>query len=494
MMQKIIDSGKTYMRHHRIALLSTISSLLLLLSLVPSAMADYIYLKPGESRTISVQGSIETVFVSNPAVADYKVLNGNRIIVYGKTLGLSEVTIYDRESKVLSKVTIEIDPVISDLGARIKNAFPNTNVQIKRLTMPTTGGSNATYLLSGTVPDEETADIIYGLVGQAISSNSGGGDEKNKGAFDFSTNENGVGATITKTTYPNVIKRFTFPSPKANQVSVQLTVIEVDKQFSDILGVEWNQIYKDINGINSEFGTNGTFKLLDFKGFDSIQLGNTIKALKDDDIAKILAQPTLTVLSGESAQFLVGGEVPITIRDSTNNSVSTSYKQHGIILNVGAKVQNDDKIRLYVASELSSTIAGSVSEYDVPAFTTRKSSSMIELANGQSFVIAGLLKEEDREKLSKIPYIGDIPILGALARSTSTNRHKTELIIFVTVNLVQPVDSVAEIEVPTFKKTSSTELFFNVGVNKEAREDRLMGDSQLNSKAVSFLDRGGFAK
>jgi pilus assembly protein CpaC len=125
-----------------------------------------------------------------------------------------------------------------------------------------------------------------------------------------------------------------------------------------------------------------------------------INAVKNDSIARVLAQPNLTVLSGESASFLVGGEIPIMVKDQ--DSVTVQYKEYGIRLNITAKVEKRQKIRLFVSNELSS-VTGSYAynDYQIPTMRTRRSSSTIELADGDSFVIGGLLSEADRSRSPK---------------------------------------------------------------------------------------------
>ncbi|RWT88470.1 Pullulanase secretion envelope pulD [Raoultella ornithinolytica] len=203
----------------------------------------------------------------------------------------------------------------------------------------------------------------------------------------------------------------------------------------------------------------------------------------------MLAQPNLTVLSGESASFLVGGEIPIMVKDQ--DSVTVQYKEYGIRLNITAKVEKRQKIRLFVSNELSS-VTGSYAynDYQIPTMRTRRSSSTIELADGDSFVIGGLLSEADKESLTKVPFIGDIPVLGALARSSMTERSKSELVVFATVNLVKPQSEAAarNMSLPSFRRSSVEKLFFNVGVDQKMREER------LNSDAGRFLEQGGFAR
>ena len=337
------------------------------------------------------------------------------------------------------------------------------------------------------MPDEETRDGVYQLVGSLVGSGDGGG--KSNGSNASSENTRFAIAKV----YNNVINRLQVPS--SNQVNVKLTVVEVSKEFTDNLGIEWSSLTLDsiINGGgNGGMTTNspGVFNLLGFRrGFDVGNISTLINAVKNDSIARVLAQPNLTVLSGESASFLVGGEIPIMVKDQ--DSVTVQYKEYGIRLNITAKVEKRQKIRLFVSNELSS-VTGSYAynDYQIPTMRTRRSSSTIELADGDSFVIGGLLSEADKESLTKVPFIGDIPVLGALARSSMTERSKSELVVFATVNLVKPQSEAAarNMSLPSFRRSSVEKLFFNVGVDQKMREER------LNSDAGRFLEQGGFAR
>ncbi|EOH3640162.1 tight adherence secretin RcpA, partial [Salmonella enterica subsp. enterica serovar Braenderup] len=171
--------------------------------------------------------------------------------------------------------------------------------------------------------------------------------------------------------YDNIINRLQLPS--SNQVNVKLTVVEVAKGFTDSLGIDWSSLtLNSIVGGGSAINPSGTFSLLGFKGgFDAKNISTVIQAINNDSLARVLAQPNLTVMSGESASFLVGGEVPIMVRD--NDSVTVSYKEYGIRLNVAAKVEKKQRIKLFVSNELSS-VTGSYAfnEFQVPTLRTRK--------------------------------------------------------------------------------------------------------------------------
>ena len=197
-----------------------------------------------------------------------------------------------------------------------------------------------------------------------------------------------------------------------------------------------------------------------------------IDALKQDGLVKILAEPTLVSLSGQTATFLAGGEFPIPVPQGLG-TVAIEYKSFGVGLSFTPTVLSENKIGIKVESEVSEldfSIAAQFQGYVVPGLTTRKASTVIELADGQSFAIAGLLSESVRDVLDKFPLLGDIPILGALFRSRQFQKHETELIIIATPHLVKPLDMEKQ-TLPTdyYKEPDDTE-FYILGF-MEGRED-----------------------
>ncbi len=181
-----------------------------------------------------------------------------------------------------------------------------------------------------------------------------------------------------------------------------------------------------------------------------VTLTSFIDALREDGLVKILAKPTLVTLSGQEASFLAGGEFPIPV-PQREDTITIEFRTFGVGLSFTPTVLSDRQISLRVApevSELDFANAVSFSGFVVPALTTRRVSTVVELADGQSFAIAGLLDESVRESISRFPVLGDIPILGALFRSVSFQKSETELVIIVTPHLVKPVD-VAQQPLPT---------------------------------------------
>lgn len=449
-----------------------------------SASAAVFYLKPGQSKTIKSNEAIGTVFVSDPEIADYRVVGDSTVVLYAKKRGYSELTIYGLNEQILMMHSFEVDPIVPDLHYRIKKEFPDSNIRVSSIVGSGIDGGKTSYLLSGTAPDDVTRDRIYTLVGSAV-----GVDPIDETVEYQYSGGSGDIRFMRNRKFHNIVDRIQIT--KNNQVNVKLTLVEVSKEFTDSLGIEWqNLTLKSMVGGGVDLSSIGTFNLLGLKhGFDINNIATVIRAVQNDKLAKILAEPNLTVLSGETASFLVGGEIPIVSRGAQDDSPSITYKEYGIKLNVGAKISNDT-IRLIIDNEFSS-VSGkySFSDYDIPTLNTRRVKSTIELKDGDSFIISGLISEQDVESLVKIPFIGDIPILGALARSTSTSRSKTELVVFATVNLVNPPDSFQDAYIPSFERTDFRNLFFNYKNNHDKQGSR---EFPFTNESTEFLGRVGF--
>jgi len=214
-----------------------------------------------------------------------------------------------------------------------------------------------------------------------------------------------------------------------------------------------------------------------------------IDALKESGLTKILAEPTLITTSGREANFLAGGEYPIPVPQSGTGggtTITIDYKTFGVGLNFTPTVLSNEKISMAVSpevSELDFTNAVAISGYVVPALTTRRVSTVIELADGQSFAIAGLLKEDVREVVSKFPVLGDIPILGALFRSTSFQKNETELVVIVTPHLVKPLD-MAKQTLPTDQYVEPNDFEFYLLGSLEGRGEPESGSAKRSSLPV----------
>lgn len=410
------------------------------------ANAKSTYLSSGESYTIETLEEIDTVFVSAAAVADYELVGKNSIIVYAKKEGTAEFILFDHNHQPIIKRTVLVNDIINGANKRVVAEYPNSHIEIDKI-----GDS---YILTGEVESEEEKDTIATLVGEAIGSKK---ETPGKGQY-FNTPY-----------YSNIINKIKLT--QSNQVNVKLTIAEVTKDFSENVGIDWSNVGDAV----------GSFQ---FIRFNAKGISTLVHAINDDSIARILAEPNLSVLSGESASFLVGGEIPIV--STTENSRTISYKEFGIKLNIGAKVNEKKRIRIHINEEVSSigkifNIEGGAS---LPSLRTRKAETTLELGDGESFILGGLISNRERESLKKIPFIGDIPILGAFFRNAQTEQSQTELVVIATVNLVKSV-SKKEVELPDFMHTSTLERFFNLTPIMEIKRKKM---------AKEFLRNGGFIK
>jgi pilus assembly protein CpaC len=204
-----------------------------------------------------------------------------------------------------------------------------------------------------------------------------------------------------------------------------------------------------------------------------------IDALKEQGLLKVLAEPTLITLSGKKAQFLAGGEFPVPVPQpgAGGSTITIEYKPFGVGLHFTPTVLSNKKISMEVGPEVSDldfSNAISISGFVIPAVTTRKVLTTIELADGQSFAIAGLLKDDVREIVSKFPILGEIPVLGALFRSSSFRKNETELIVIVTPHLVKPLD-MGKQTLPTDEFIEPDDFEFYLLGHPEGREKPVSG-------------------
>lgn len=396
--------------------------MVLCLITINKANAKPIYLSTGESYIINTQDEIDTVFVSAATIADYEIVGKTSVVVYAKDEGMAEFILFNRNHKPIIKSAIMVNNIITNVNKRIQVEYPESDVNINKI-----GGS---YILTGMVESEEAKDTIANIIGEAI------GSKRITNSHDESLNT---------TKYSGIINKLKLS--QSNQVNVKLTIAEVTKDFTENIGINWSTIGDSV----------GSFQLFQFnaKGISTL-----VHAINDDAIARVLAEPNLSVLSGENASFLVGGEIPIV--STTPNSKDVSYKEFGIKLNIGAKVSDKKRIRIVLNEEVSSIgKAFSLNGGDsYPSLRTRKAATTLELGDGESFILGGLISRNERESLKKIPLIGDIPLFGAFFRNAQTEQSQTELIVIATVNLVNPV-SEKEVELPDFMHTSTLERFFN---------------------------------
>ncbi|WP_210455145.1 type II and III secretion system protein family protein [Vibrio crassostreae] len=453
------------MIHHRIkqALrVSILAALIGLLSITNTFAADRsITLNDGQH--IKFKSPIGQVFINNPDIVDYKVINDNTLVVFANSIGQSRLIVYGIDDEVLLSDRIIVDLDLTDIRRQLKFHFPDAKVKVQSV--------GEQVAVSGLVDSEATRDDIYRLVATLLGREKTEKWEKTQKLefkSDSSNYEEPESMIFARNmTWEGIIERIEVATTQ--QVNVKISVAQVTESFGQTVGVDWSSVGSSV----------GEFV---FDQFDAANLSTLITALGNDQIAEVLAEPNLTVLSGESASFLVGGEVPVIV--STSSNVNISFKEFGIKLDLTAKVLSQDKIRMQLAPEVSE-VEGYVEAagIKVPQLASRRAMTTVELADGDSFVLGGLMSSADLEKMQKIPFVGDIPVLGAAFRKATTERKRTELIIVATVNLVEPIKP-KDIQLPYIKKTSTLARWLNVEWD---------GKSVTSSDAtIRLLSQGGF--
>ncbi|PMO38262.1 general secretion pathway protein GspD [Vibrio sp. 10N.222.52.B12] len=425
-------------------ILTVTLGLVLLLPLSVSA-GELLSLDKGAAKTINVKRNIDTVFVADTQIADYKVIANGKLVIYGIGRGATSIIAYDRAGNEIYNAEVVVNKSLRLLKQTLIARYPDEDIKLTNI--------GEQIVIDGVVSSEEIKNKVYRHVGEMLKKSK----QRNTFELTNASGESGDALDYTATyVFEDIINNLKVLT--TDQINVKLTVAEVSSSFLTELGVS----YAEQNG--KSIGDAGKFvnKILDFSAQDIVAV---ISASGNDSIGQVLAEPNLSVISGESASFLVGGEIPITVRD--NDGVSVTYKEYGVKLSMVAKVTDSENIRLSLVPEVSSIDkANGVNSglISVPSLRTRKAQTTVQLKDGQSFVLAGLLTSEEQESLAKIPYLGDIPILGALFSKTNTERRKTELIIVATVNLVDPVKE-TDIKLPKFERTSDLERLLKLDLS-----------------------------
>ncbi len=449
-----------------VATLLTAAAVCAPLSLVATAPAQAqsasrpsqdVVLSIGRGQLITVPGTMSDVFVANDAIADVQVKSQRQLYVFGKAGGETTVYVSDAAGNVVWSANVRVGSNIDSVDQMLRLAMPDAKIAVSTI------GSN-TFLLTGTIAAPEDAAEAQRLVQAFVGKDS------------------------------NVITRLRMATPL--QVNLRVKFAEVSRSLVRDIGVNLSTIDassgfqfglgqgrtgfapNQLGGLNTALGTNGTLQItipdpnnpgkfinipatnvtpigsgttfagqgrlfgMDLLG--ALDLGETM------GLVTTLSEPNLTALSGETADFLAGGEYPIPISQGLGTT-SIEYKRFGVSLAYTPTVLANGRISIRVrpeVSELSGQGSVTLNGFQVPALTIRRAETTVELGSGQSFMIAGLMSNSAQSTIKKVPGAGDLPIIGALFRSNNFRRGETELVIVVTPYLVNPVNG-DEIKLPT---------------------------------------------
>ena len=402
-----------------------------------------VVLSIGRGQLIAVGGSMDDIFVANDAIADVQIKSQRQLYIFGKAPGVTTIYASNARGDIIWSANVRVGSNIDSIDQMLGLAMPEAKIAV------VTMGVN-TVLLTGTVAAPEDAAEAQRLVEAFV----------------------GTGT--------NVISRLKTATPL--QVNLRVRIAEVSRNFSRTIGANLLSVDQSTGdgfkfgvttgrpfspsftpgspgglGVGVSTGPGGSSlvtgngagsTLAAFGKFLGLDIGSALDLAEQDGLVTTLAEPNLTALSGETANFLAGGEFPLVVTSGLSGP-SVTYKPYGVSLSYTPVVLANGRISLRVApqvSEISSvSVVGGV---QTAALSKRSAETTVELGSGQSFMIAGLIQNNSINSIDKTPGLGDVPILGTLFRSSSFKRGETELVIVVTPYLVKPVEE-RDVHLPT---------------------------------------------
>lgn len=402
---------------------------------VPMAQAETLRVMSGSTsaplsvpmnRAVVVESDqpFSELSIANPGIADITTLSDKTIYVLGKLPGRTTMTILGPDGKLISNVEVQVTPDIAEFKERLKQILPGESIEVRT--------ANDGIVLSGTVSStaklDRALDLAKRYAGDRVSNlMTVGGTQQVMLKVRFAEMQRSVSKNL------------------AASLGVRGTVGGGKAQTGVITGTG---NFSSSSAISGAFD-NGTMPLSG-GGTGALGLGFTagnlefavlLEALESKGMVRTLAEPNLTALSGQQAKFLAGGEYPIPVIDATTGGISIEYKPFGVEMAFTPRVVDGDLINLEIAASVSAidtSVTMSNGSFSVNAFKKRETSTTVEMRDGESFAIAGLLQDDFNDLNDQIPWLGDVPVLGALFRSTSFERKQSELVIIVTPHLVQP--------------------------------------------------------
>jgi pilus assembly protein CpaC len=413
----------------------------------------------GKSQDVRTDQGFADISVGDPDVADVNPLTDHSLSILGKKIGATRVTVYNKDKQMVGIFDVEVSYDVSLLSAEIAR-FTGGGIRVSSV--------NGRIMLTGTAPDAATLD-------KAV--------------------------VIARQFAPDVIDTVQVMQPQ--QVMLEVRFIEASRQASRELGVQWNVFgNRAVANIGDQqlpgalpVATTTAAGVLSGSSPFGFLIGHLItganpvdvalNALEQKGLIRNLAQPNLVALSGDTASFLAGGEYPIPVPGQFG-AIAIEYKKYGVGLAFTPTVLRDGQINLVIkpnVSELDPTHSVTITNgVSIPALTVREASTTVELRDGQSFMLGGLLQNISEANADQLPWIGDVPVLGALFRSAEYKKNETDLVIVVTPHVVRPMRPVDTVHTPLDNTLPGNDIDFF-----------LMGDAEVSPAlarlAVGALNR-----
>ena len=393
------------------------------------------------NRAVVVESDVPfaELSIANPGIADISSLSDRTIYVLGKSPGLTTLTLLDDSGRLITNVDVRVAADVTEFKERLRQILPGEKIEVRT--------ANDGIVLSGTVSSSQRLQRALDLA--------------ERYAPERVSNLMTVGGV--------------------HQVMLKVRFAEMQRSVSKSLSSSWGFNGGTSTGLNGGTGTlNNQTSLTNalagnipvtntntgavLFGFNvgSVQVGLLIEALEQKGVVRTLAEPNLTALSGQEAKFLAGGEYPVPVAQD-NQTITVEFKPFGIELNFIPRVIDKDIINLELTAAVSAIDTSNginINGFQIDAFSRRETSTTVEMRDGESFAIAGLIEDEFLDNADQMPWLGDVPVLGALFRSASYQRSQTELVIIITAHLVTPTRGEA-LALPTdrVKPPSERDLF-----------------------------------
>lgn len=419
------------------------------------AVGSPLHLLVGRSMFINTKARLRRVYVSNPDVLDSYTASPTQIVITAKTAGISSLVLWNEIGESQAYL-VSSDVDVDGLRKSLKEALPDENIRVE--------GNENQVSLAGTVSSDAAAATALKLAGLYSK---------------------------------DVANSLMVAPPRTKQVKLKVRIVEIDRSKAAQAGFNFFTVGKNTSNFTtgqfpatttnsnssnsgSSSGKSTTSSLLALSDplnllyyNSALGVGSAIKLLENKQILQILAEPTITTVSGQKASFLSGGEFPFPVVQGGAGgftSVTIQFRPYGVKLDFTPVVTPENTIQLKVAPEVSAldySNAVTISGYTIPAISTRRADTQVELKDGQSFAISGLLDHRTTDLLSKTPGIGEIPVLGDLFKSKSINHSVVELLVIVTPTIVDPLTDSTPPEEPQFVIPTLDTQKFDKSVSKQ---------------------------
>lgn len=432
------------------------------LRIMSGTVRDTLAIAMNRAVVVETELPFAELSIANPGIADISTLSDRSIYVLGKAPGRTTLTILGPNGDLVANVEVQVTPDVAEFRERLRQILPSEPVEVRT--------ANDGIVLSGTISSAARLDAALQLAeryapGRVSNLMTVGGTQQVMLRVRFAEVQRGAAQSLAASMAVGVPGGPTIGTGGFNTPAAATGAL---------------------GGTVNASQTNNTGVMTGGFSIGSVQFQVMLEAMESNGLARTLSEPSLTALSGQEANFLAGGEFPVPVLGQ-NNAVTVDYRPFGVELSFTPRVLDGDVINLTLDASVSSLDAANTvtsGGVSVPGFRRRQTSTTVELRDGESFAIAGLLQDDFQGSVAQVPWLGDIPVLGSLFRSANYQRNQSELVIFVTAHLVSPTRGEA-LMMPTdrVRLPNEQELFLN---------GRLVGGTSPAAEVARQSIRGGY--